>query len=354
MMNENKHIERIWNKYEEYQNGRSKEIKFLNQKICRNTKYLFYAKNISACIVMVMTTFIIASGVYAGTKILTKNRIDNQIQVEMDTWRNNEETTHVKKERIYYKKIDTYEEYKKYKEKNNNFIDMEQSEFEEYFLLFLYGRYYDRIGLYIKDLDITDTSIKINIGRNVEKDNDFVFIKMKKEDNRDEINVNFIPNAPNMTNYASMEEIPVNYSKEKAINDNCVVIEEVGIFESAKFINGKEMLKNFINEAENGISNNIRIVEYYYSESPEKMNFDIIDIEYINKKYIIGIRKVRSNAPLYAESEEYTNEDEYNEAMEYIYFETDKFEKYEYSSKYYYYFKEGEDTGLEWGFYSDK
>jgi len=295
--------------------------------------------------------FLVAGGVYAGVKSVVNPKVDNQNQMDLNFFENYKDFVYVKNERIYYKKIETYEEYMKYKNENNNFIDMEPNEFNECFLLCFLGNYSDRVGLYIKNLEVTDTSINVDISNYPEEDTNFVFIKIKKENNRDTVNVKFIPNdIPNLPNYVLLNELPENYSKEQAILDNCVVINNSST--ESNFIFGKDMLLDFIDKTEKNINDSIRIVDYFYSEMPEKLDFNIIDIEYKDEKYIVGIRQIRNNQiSTFSPDFEFDTEDEYKKALEYIYFESDGFVKLEYATKYWYYLTAKDYESIFFSFY---
>lgn len=349
MLNEKKNIDKIWEKYNDYKNGKSKNVKFLNSNII-GTNRLLYFKELSLCIVTLMCMFLVAGGAYAGVKSVINPKIDNQSQIDLNFFENYKDFIYVKNERIYYKKIETYEEYMKYKNNNNNFIDIEPNEFDECFLLCFLGNYSDRVGLYVKNLEVTDTSINVDISRYPEEDTNFVFIKMKKENNRDTVNVKFIPtDIPNLPNYALLNELPENYSKEQAIHDNCVVIDNSST--ESNFIFGKDMLLNFIDKTEKNINDSIRIVDYFYSETPDKLDFNIIDIEYKNEKYIVGIRQIRNNElTTFSPNFEYVTEDEYKKALEYIYFESYGFEKMEYPTRYWYYLKQKDCENIFFSF----
>ena len=89
-----------------------------------------------------------------------------------------------------------------------------------------------------------------------------------------------------MSNYVDLNDIPYNYTKEQAIKDGCIVLE------NGRFVTDKNGIKDFIDRTQNGINDNIRIVQYggYYFLSGHENNLDgafIIDIEFKNGKYII-------------------------------------------------------------------
>ena len=105
MLNEKKNIDKIWEKYNDYKNGKSKNVKFLNSNII-GTNRLLYFKELSLCIITLMCMFLVAGGAYAGVKSVINPKIDNQSQIDLNFFENYKDFIYVKNERIYYKKIE--------------------------------------------------------------------------------------------------------------------------------------------------------------------------------------------------------------------------------------------------------
>lgn len=295
MLEEKKFIDEIWSKYKKYSEDRNNMKPFFNKKIGRNMKYLVGIKSFSLCLVTIICTILFAGGVYAGIKATVKS---DEYYQEYSTIKDSdslgfsyvEDMTYVYETDVYYKKINTYEEYMKYRTTYNNFIEMKEDEFDEYFLLvFLGGNSWDRLGLYIDTIDVMDDTIRVNIGRKEDQDNALVFGKIRKENNRENIEIEFLERIPNMTNYTPMKDLPQNYTKEQAIKDNCVVI---GGGKSG-YISRPDALKEFIRKTESGINDNIRVVE---DKTDEGYGMIIIDIEFKDGEYIACRDLSRFNA----------------------------------------------------------
>lgn len=341
MLNENKFVDEVWNKYKDYLQKDSKNMEFYNKKIYRNNNYLLAIKT---CSIFIVCTFLIIGGVYAGIKVTNKKQEVEQEDVNLqEVFDDYKDMTFVQSERIYYKKISTYQEYRKYKEKYNNFTDMQEDEFEDYDFVIFGGRTSDRIGLYVHSMSIADNEVNIVIGRDIEKNNQFVSIKIRKENSEKKIKITFSETVPNMQSYVPMKDLPYVYEEEQAIKDNCVVIEMGNIQngEKDKIIARENELKEFI---EKKLENNCIRIVYYYNNIDSDL--DIVDIEYKDEKYIVAVHPIRYDSSMYQYSEFE------NASQAYYYFVSDKFETVELKDSIKY--KLYESPGLEWGFEVEK
>lgn len=292
LLDENKFVDEVWNKYRKYYEVNNKDKNFFDKKIVRTTNYLLYVKSVSLCLAAIIVTAIFTGGVYAGIKAVINSNIE-YTQKDSTIKNSNslgaeyvEDMIYIQEYNIHYKKISTYEEYKKYKETYNNFIEMREKDFTEYFVIVFLGDNFGKSGLYIDSINVTDDTIHIDISKKEEKDNALVFARILKENDREKIEIKFHEKEPNMTNYINRQEIPENYSKEKAVEDNCVVIED------SKYIARSEGLKEFVQKTEKGINDNIRIVEYYNS-----MGLIVTDIEFKDGEYIVCSDYTRYDNP---------------------------------------------------------
>lgn len=177
---------------------------------------------------------------------------------------------------VYYKKITSYQTYLKDLEKWNKLVEMTEDDFNNYFVVVIAGENYNTTGLYISDITTDEENLYIDLNKKNKWDGSTVISsKIEKNLYRDNIVVRNNSNVPDTSNkFVSMEEIPIGYTKEQAIQDGCFVVEYNKIIS-----NDKEKFKKFIENANNGIDGFIRIYQYDIIE-----NITIIDLECKNGK----------------------------------------------------------------------
>ena len=191
-----------------------------------------------------------------------KPKISDNYSYESDmTWLN----------KIYYKKISTYNEYLIYKEKWNDILDMSENDFETKFMILTVientsmtrltiGEIYNNsdtlyIGLakvpYTKNFDESKTGISIIIDKEFEKENVDVF--------------KTVSNSEFSSQNDTIKQLSENYSREKAISDKCIV----------NFKENIELFEQFMKNVENNISDEIR----FYNDQDYYIH--IMDISYL-------------------------------------------------------------------------
>lgn len=186
---------------------------------------------------------------------------------------------------IYYKQLNSLEEYNEFKTKANTLPECE-TYFEKNFILvimtenvsteyFIPYKIYDEndklyVGL-IKDANSNPDSnaIILEISKSLEKDN----IEPYKAINED------IP----YIEYTPIKDLPENYSAENAENDNCYVTQDGGV------VLNQNLAEEFINNYNNSKDAFIRIVQF--SGNTE----NIIDVYYSSneKKFLVCIDNTR-------------------------------------------------------------
>lgn len=240
----------IYSKYE-YQ------LKNNNDDFFNTHHYKKYNKNniLNKVAAFFIFTIMMGSVVYAGTVIYQyftqKTSQGNAIQ-DMDSWFeiNNQET--------FYKKISSYEEYLKYKEKWPTIIDMIQEDFEEHFLIVVMASWRmpgisianisaDENTLYVElESDVTDEEIK--------KKEYMVSAKVSRELDRENISVKEMVKKIKSDKYEKLENLPSDYNLENAIQDECIIINNNQISSA-----DEENLDDFIEKTKNGVEDFIRI-----------------------------------------------------------------------------------------------
>lgn len=129
-----------------------------------------------------------------------------------------------------YKKIYTYEEYSKYKEQANNLLDISENDFNENFVLIIVSERTKLNGLTLKEYDIENETLNIelieNIAPNEEIKTSGVVILIPKVSDREHIHIEKVSNKMNMSLYSNIKSLPNDYTKQQALEDNCLIIDQ--------------------------------------------------------------------------------------------------------------------------------
>lgn len=246
--------------------------KSLKTKITNDKEYI---KNNS--LVRIIMNFIIViiaiTGVtYAG--VTAYRFIQRETKTNFSNYDYNEDMQYY--DGIYYKRITSYQTYLKDLKKWNELVEMTEDDFNNYFVVVVAGENYNTTGLYISDITTDEENLYIDLNKKDKWDGSTVISsKIEKDLYRENIVIRNNPNVPDTSNiFVSMEEIPIGYSKEQAIQDGCFVIEYNKVIS-----NDKEQFNRFIENANKGIDGFIRIYDYNIIE-----NVTIIDLECKNGK----------------------------------------------------------------------
>lgn len=284
MLDEKDFINGVWNKYENYSHTRKKKDNFFSKKNYKNTEYLLTIKSFVTFILSIIT----ATGiVYAG--ITTYNFIQKSTSTDFNKNQGYDYNQNmISNNGMYYKKINSYEEYEEAKKIWDNLVDMNQGDFKDYFMVILAGENYNTTGLYISNLYIENQKLCIELKKkDVWNENDTVIsTKISKELDREQIEIKNLPNEVNTTNkYRDIDDITCDYSIEEAIADNCFVINDKNQVVS----NNETRLNEFVENCNNKINDLIRICIY------ESNRTIICDIEYLHNKINMVEKVIESN-----------------------------------------------------------
>lgn len=287
MLEEKRFIDGIWDKYDFYLNNEKSRDVFFKKHYYKNTDYLLALRTVAMFIIVIMFTMTLIGGAYAGIKYYNDNIVQKELElqpkesIELGEYFSN--MTYSKESNLYYKKINTYEDYLKAKDVWNGLVEMSDEEFNQNFIVIIDAPNIDRRGMYIENITVNDNTTIIDINKNKENETSLVSVKISREMERDNIQLNFVEKIPNMIGYESLDNLPEIYEKSQALKDNCVVIE------NNKFISDDSRLNRFIEETQKGKEECIRVVVYFNEE------IQISDIEYKNGKYIAVTDTSRNN-----------------------------------------------------------
>lgn len=180
---------------------------------------------------------------------------------------------------IYYTKISAYDKYLKAKQIWTQLIEVNEQEYNDYFIIIVSMQNTPKVSMHISNVTADETTTYVELSESEERDNNNTFfsVKVSKEYERDNIEINKISKVPYSDKYISIENLPENYSKTQAIQDGCFVIGDKNNIVSAN----KEQMEEFITNSKNGKGCFIRIVQY-----KEDTEVYVMDIEYKDGKYL--------------------------------------------------------------------
>lgn len=221
--------------------------------------------------------------VYAGTVVHSYIQSTYKQEYPKITTGGNRHKNMEYQEGVYYKKITSYEEYIKYKQEKPQILEMTEEDFKDNFLLITeFENTFSMIDFYISNITTDNQNLYIELTRYTEQTEENMLgyvnsTKISKVDDREKIVVKKNELIPTSAQYKSLQELPKDYSKEQAIEDNCFVLDN----RNKVISSNKEQMNEFVTKSQNGEECFIRIVHYYDS------GVQIADIEYKEGNYII-------------------------------------------------------------------
>lgn len=271
-----------------YRARKSLKTKIINDK--ENIRYNLLIRIIMNFIIVIISiTGITYAGITAYKFIQKETKTNFSNNLDYDDYSEDMKTS----DGVYYKKITSYQTYLSDFKKWNDLVEMKEDDFNNYFVVVIAGENYNTTGLYISDISADEENLYIDLNKKDEWDGSTVIsTKIEKELYRENIVIRNNPNVPDTLNrFISMEEIPIGYTKEQALQDGCFVIEYNKVVSD-----DKEKFEKFIENANNSIDGFIRIYQYDILE-----NITIIDLECKNGKINMSqCNKTQTgNSPVY-------------------------------------------------------
>lgn len=281
MIDEDKIINNIWDKYENYSKVKNKD-KFYKKNHFKHNSFKY--STLLTCLVVLIGTFSIG---YAGKLIYdsSKNKI---IQESTKTdFEKNEGYNYIQDmipyKNLYYKVVLTYKDYLTCVDRWDNILNMTENDFENYFVLIIANHSSSVSKLQVSNTSVDNDTLYIELLQDSEfTDNKVLFVKLPLEQYRENLDLKIVGEVSNISGQVSILDLPFDYSEESAIKDGCIVIENT--IEGCKIVSGNSSkLEKFIEDCQNGINTSIRIAEYV-KYIP---NIYITDIEYKDGVYIL-------------------------------------------------------------------
>ena len=143
---------------------------------------------------------------------------------------------------LYYQKIMTYNKYKECSKQWNNIIEMTEDEFVDNFVMVISIESASKQGVSVCEITSDENTMYVILDRDINKDinDDLIFTKINKSFNRENV---IFKLKYNTNTYANLETLPVNYNREKALEDGCVVLNDYKMQG-----NSLEIWQNFFNK----------------------------------------------------------------------------------------------------------
>lgn len=191
---------------------------------------------------------------------------------------------------VYYKVINDYETYTKYKENYPEIITLSEEDLKSNFLVLIIKENESTKNLSFSKIDTNSSTLYIGLDYKVQTgdsiSNNGISIKINNSLLRDNIEVfKTIENTDFMENYENIKSIPYNYTSEKALADNCFIVST-----TAKAQN-TSLFKDFLDKIESNEDAEIRI----FSIDEEKNSIILYDLKYssLDKKYYVCVDETR-------------------------------------------------------------
>lgn len=286
------------------------EIKKQNDLTKKEKRRFLYKKTIAACACLVLISGIVFAK-EIQTFISQKIKVINTPDDEGYAFYKDME----QEKGIYYKKINTYEEYLEYKNMWSNLLDMTEIEFKDNFMIITAAENADTVNRFLADIYTIDDSLYLAFENRNEKNESSVVIGTKVSRVLERENIRIVDKfdlAISNNEYIKITEIPNNYSKEDALNDGCFVIENSKVVSK-----DKNAINDFFEKSKNNIDSCIRICYIHNNElititdisfSNQKYKFNILDLNDINniltEEY--AYMKIHTSGKMGVNGEKYT------------------------------------------------
>lgn len=283
MMNDKDFINGVWQKYDNYINSKNDES-FFKKNHYKNNKLV---KNLNTAISFIVGLVATTGIVYASAK--TYEFIQKSTSTDFDShlgYDYNQDMLY--SNGLYYKKIYSYEDYIEAQKMWQNLVDMEEKDFQDYFVLILAGENYDTTSLYISDISADEQKIYIDLKKkDVWTENDTVISsKISKNLDRENVEIHNLPNIPAVSSkYTDIKQLDENYTDENAINDGCFVFNQNHILSD-----NQQQLDNLINICNEGQECIFRIYNHDYDGTKT-----VYDVESKNNRINICWRIISQN-----------------------------------------------------------
>lgn len=222
--------------------------------------------------------------------------------------------------RLYYRTITNSNDYEKYKSRISTFPEVSEINFDENFIVIIANenfRDFDEIDMEISNVYANETTTNIEMKQKENPNmNDTTNVWYAIVDNsqlKDNVKITIEHKKFNNENIVKMSELPLDYSVNKAIDDECFTLKNNKVVSS-----NEKQLDEFIEKTKKGESSFIRVYNNYKEE------ITIIDVNFENGIYytdmiVLGTERKYHNTYKNLKREEIKNGD-YKD-IEYVFYE---------------------------------
>lgn len=189
---------------------------------------------------------------------------------------------------IYYKKIESYEQYLEYNNYWSNLIKVTEEEFKDNFVLIISLNSSGTKGIEIVDISYENNKISLTFEKEKlegkEDSNEAYSVKIPREFLESELKINLVPGSSEMKEfgYTLMEDIDEEYVREQAIEEDCVIIDHWYLASD-----NKDKIYKFEEDYKNNKNAGIRFVKF--GDFLDGTKFVIIDVLYYDGKSYVNI-----------------------------------------------------------------
>ena len=182
---------------------------------------------------------------------------------------------------IYYIKISNYEEYKSYKNKFPDILDMSLEDFENNFMIITYTENISTAYLLPYKIDVKDDTLYLGMKRDMRKNSNnsqSSMILPEEADAKNTIVYQCIDFTFPTDKYVDITSLPEEYSLEQAQKDNCYISASNG------HVYNENILNSFLDAVNNNEDYFIRIIRY--SSDNQTVIIDVYFDSKIKKFYV--------------------------------------------------------------------
>lgn len=277
MVEENEYINQIWEKYDNCQKHSRIKEKYRTQ-LYKKGKNKLIVKSFFSMLTIIFSTIGVAYAGVAGYNTLIQRFTKTDYNITQDYSQNDDM---IYQDGLYYQKIMTFKKYEECSKRWKNLVQMTEEDFTENFVLVIAIESATMQGVSVNEINTEENQMCVVFNKDSTRnyDDNIISVKVNKEQNRENMVFKI---GYNSGTYAKLEELPIDYNKEKALADGCVVLE------NRKMIsNSLETWQKFLEQSKNGENSFVRIV-YFEGEKCR-----IKDVEYKDETYYICIDSSR-------------------------------------------------------------
>ena len=207
------------------------------------------------------------------------------------------------KSKLYHRIIDNSMDYEKYKERIDEFPNIDEINFDENFVVIIANeniRQPHEKDLTIYDIKVDDNTTYIIMKQkenpNYDTNSNIWYAIVDKTLLRKNASVLIEQREFDTRNFKDINELPLDYNVEKAIEDGCIVLQNNKIIS-----NNIEQLDTFVQNTQNNINSFIRVYSFYDNTNIIN-NIEIKDLEYYNGIYYLRGTYINSEEKNYYNS----------------------------------------------------